>query len=63
VFTAPYGMVAYIQQIPFNVYSAVGLIPYIEEIAFIVYSAVRTDCLYRADGVLCLERGTNRFLI
>jgi len=51
VFTAPYGLVAYIQQIAFSVYSAVVLIVYKQEFGFSVYSAVRTYCLYTADCI------------
>jgi hypothetical protein len=74
VFTARYGLIAYIKQafilVVESVYSAVrtdslykaGLLTVVES----VYSAVRVDCLYKAGlfnrGGKCLQRGTDWFL-
>ena len=57
MFTARYGLIAYIKQITFGLYITV-----VES----VYSAERSDCLYKADYVWslnnrdgkCLQRGT-----
>ena len=58
MFTARYGLIAYIKPIAFGLYIAV-----VES----VYSAVRTDSLYKANNVWslnsrggkCLQRGTD----
>ena len=58
MFTARYGLIAYIKEITFGLYIAV-----VEN----VYSAVRTDSLYKADyvwslnnrGGKCLQRSTD----
>jgi hypothetical protein len=58
VFTARYGLIAYIKKIAFGLYITV---------VQSVYSTVRTDCLYKADyvwslnkcGGKCLQHGTD----
>jgi hypothetical protein len=62
LFTARYGLIAYIEQTTFGLY-----ITTVES----VYSAVRTGSFYKADyvwslnnrGGKCLQRGTDWFLI
>ena len=54
MFTARYGLIAYIKQITFGLFIAV-----VES----VYSAVRTDCLYNADYVWSLNNSGGKCLL